>query len=593
MKRKVDNLLDINEQLNKKIKTEQTKCSRLKKKVENLKCIINILKDKNYVSAQCADLLDTTFSGIPNKLMKRMLEKNKKTVYTPELRSFAMTLSFYSAKAYRFVRKTFDLNLPHPSVLRKWYSSISGEPGFTEEVLTALRAKVLKAKAHKEEVVCGLQLDEMAIKKHVEWDGKKFRGFVDLGTNVDNDSVPAASNALVLLVVGLNGSWKVPCGYFLIDSLSGAEKSNLVMTSLEKLADVGVIIKSITCDGPSAHFQMLKLLGASVEADKMLPSFPHPCDPSKRVCVFLDACHMLKLVRNTLSDQGRLHTPDGIVEWKYVEALHSLQEREGLRLGTKLKVAHMNWQKQKMKVNLAAQTLSASVADALLFCMNELHLPEFVGCEATVKYIQTIDHLFDILNSRNPVAKGYKAPLRAQNFALTDAFLKEAESYIRSLKDSKGTSILTSKRKTGFLGFCINIHSVRMMVADLLFPPSPPMKYLLTYRMSQDHIELFFGAVRSAGGFNNNPTSSQFMSTYKKLLMRNSIESGQGNCIPQEQTSILNVVEDCTRFVPMQRQNDVHVAEQAENDLDALTEYLPDVCQSSNQLQFLTLLGML
>jgi len=40
------------------------------------------------------------------------------------------------------------------------------------------------------------------------------------------------------------------------------------------------------------------------------------------------------------------------------------------------------------------------------------------------------------------------------------------------------------------------------------------MKYLLTYKFSQDHIELFFGAVRSTGGFNNNPTA------YKRLLMR-------------------------------------------------------------------------
>ena len=109
-----------------------------------------------------------------------MMNKKKTAEYTPELRSFAMTLIFYSAKANRYVRKTFDLNLPHPAVLRKWYSSISGEPGFTAEVLTALNAKVLRAKTQNEEVVCGLVLDEMAIRKHVEWDGKKFQGICRL-----------------------------------------------------------------------------------------------------------------------------------------------------------------------------------------------------------------------------------------------------------------------------------------------------------------------------------------------------------------------------------------------------------------------------
>ena len=35
------------------------------------------------------------------------------------------------------------------------------------------------------------------------------------------------------------------------------------------------------------------------------------------------------------------------------------------------------------------------------------------------------------------------------------------------------------------------------------------------YKMSQDHLELFFGAVRAAGGWNNNPTALQFRSAYK------------------------------------------------------------------------------
>ena len=55
----------------------------------------------------------------------------------------------------------------------------------------------------------------MAIKKHIEWDRKRFLGFVDVGTGVDDDSLPAAKDALVLMVV-CNGSWIVPVGYFLI-----------------------------------------------------------------------------------------------------------------------------------------------------------------------------------------------------------------------------------------------------------------------------------------------------------------------------------------------------------------------------------------
>ncbi len=54
----------------------------------------------------------------------------------------------------------------------------------------------------------------MSIRKHVEWDGKQFRGYVDLGTGINDDSLPEATDALVFMAVAVNGSWKVPCGYF-------------------------------------------------------------------------------------------------------------------------------------------------------------------------------------------------------------------------------------------------------------------------------------------------------------------------------------------------------------------------------------------
>ena len=48
-------------------------------------------------------------------------------------------------------------------------------------------------------------LDEMAIKKHVSWDGTKFQGYVDLGIGLeDDDSNPVAKDALVLMVVSVN-----------------------------------------------------------------------------------------------------------------------------------------------------------------------------------------------------------------------------------------------------------------------------------------------------------------------------------------------------------------------------------------------------
>ena len=58
-----------------------------------------------------------------------------------------------------------------------------------------------------------------------------------------------------------------------------------------------------------------------------------------------------------------------------------------------LKKAHIQLKQQKMKVNLAAQSLSSSVADAIEYRATILKLPQFQGSEATVKFLRMFDHL--------------------------------------------------------------------------------------------------------------------------------------------------------------------------------------------------------
>ena len=453
-------------------------------------------------------------------------------------------------QAYRYVRKTFDLGLPDPSTVSKWYNVIDGEPGFTEEALRALKAKVLAGQRDGQKVVSSLMLDEMSIRKHVQYDGKKVRGYVDLGTDVEvDDTLPEATEALVIMAVSVNSNWKIPCGYFLVNGLTGEEKANLVRDCLKKLHEVDVNVVSFTCDGPATHLAMLKLLGARLSADNMQAYFPHPCDANVKVYIFLDACHMIKLVRNTWSDWKVLQDEDGdTIEWKYIVKLHELQEQEGLRLANKLRSAHIDWKPQKMKVNLAAQTLSSSVADALEFCEGK-GMPQFKSCGATVKFIRKFDRLFDVVNSRNPRANSFKAPIRKANYEFVKKFLNEASQYIKGLKCPEGKSVLKSKRKTGFLGFLVCIDSVSGMAEDLVCGENPILKYILTYKMSQDHLELFFGAVRAAGGWNNNPTALQFRSAYKQLLMRHDITGGRGNCIPQDDTEMLSDGDDWTKGI--------------------------------------------
>ena len=133
------------------------------------------------------------------------------------------------------------------------------------------------------------------------------------------------------------------------------------------------------------------------------------------------------------------------------------------------------WQQQKMKVNLAAQTLSSiSVADSIQYCNETLQMDEFRGSEATVKFIRIFDHLFDVLNSRNPLAKGYKSNLRLTNQTTWLPFLDDAQEFILGLKDTQGRNMHMSRRNTGFFGLLIAIQSVKSLFMDLVACESPP-----------------------------------------------------------------------------------------------------------------------
>ena len=525
------------------------------KKNAGLKSIVSDLRKHSLVCDNSLSVLEQSAGGVSDLLKRQIAKKTNNPLpvsYSSELRSFALTLHFYSPHAYRYVRKMFDTCLPHPRTIERWYQSIDGSPGFTAEAFTALRARAAVSADKGRKLACALIMDEMAIRQQVEWDGNKYHGYIDVGSELDDDCLPMAKEAFVFMVVGINDSFKLPVGYFLIDGLGSIERANLVNQCLTRLHGSGVDVASLTFDGAASNLAMIKNLGCNLDFSSPFfkTSFPHPVS-KESVFVFLDPCHMMKLVRNTLGDKKSM--VDGnikFVKWEYFEKLHALQEQEGLHLGNKLRTAHMAYYRKKMNVRLAAQTLSSSVATSLQFCLEE-NIPQFAGCEPTIKFIQIFDALFDVLTSRNLKAFGYKKPLQESNKLQIHAILSEARSYICSLKESpNGKPILESNRKTGFLGFIICIDSLLSLYDKLVSSSQFGMKFLCSFKVSQDHIELFFGKIRSLGGCNNNPSARHFRSAYKKLLVHNDIQDSlHGNCIPLETIPILSIPSSSNRYL--------------------------------------------
>jgi len=96
------------------------------------------------------------------------------------------------------VRKTFNKCLPHSSTIHKWYSTIDGSPGITQESLN-ITMKITEMKQNNFNLVCDLIMDEMSIREAVHFNGKLLQGYINFnyGHKIhDSNAMPKATKFL-------------------------------------------------------------------------------------------------------------------------------------------------------------------------------------------------------------------------------------------------------------------------------------------------------------------------------------------------------------------------------------------------------------
>lgn len=175
---------------------------------------------------------------------------------------------------------------------------------------------------------------------------------------------------------------------------------------LEVIHETGVTVVSVTFDGTATNFATCNKLGANLNnITKLQTHFPHPIT-HENVYIFLDICHMFNLIRNCFGTFKKFKTNEmAIIDWTFIEKLCNKQESDGLHAATRLRRRHLLWAKEKMKVSLAVQTLSKSVADALDFLNKDVQDEQFSNSEGTAKFCRLLNNVFDIFNSRNVLTK--------------------------------------------------------------------------------------------------------------------------------------------------------------------------------------------
>lgn len=440
----------------------------------------------------------------------------------------------------------------------------SGEPGICQSSITMLTALVDELKAKHRKLLVTLSFDEMAIRKNVTWSvgQKKFIGFINYGKFVSDEQLPLASNCIVFMVNGINEPFNLPVAHYFINNLDTMEKMFLVLTVIKALTDIGVSVAMVSFDGLATNITTMESLGACFELRDMKPYIKNPIDGNK-IFIMLDPPHMIKLMRNYIgSCKQMIDSKRRSIEWKFYEHLELLRETNQF-VTHKLTKSHINYVERKMKVSLAVQLLSQSVANSMKYLKESGHT-NFEDCEGTIEFTLRLNNIFDIFNSRNGVDSGFKRPLCPQNKDNTFKYLDECKEYLEKLEISSGLLIESSK-KTGVKGLIINIESLKMFYEE--YVENRILPDIAVYSFNQDPLESFFGRIRSfpSLGCNDNPTVTQYNSAYRKNVVKTEITASVfGNCL--DKLDILHIPSTT------QNKNAVGIESRSSNDVELSDE---------------------
>ncbi|KYN06873.1 THAP domain-containing protein 9 [Cyphomyrmex costatus] len=166
-------------------------------------------------------------------------------------------------KSYQFPRYVGDIRSPHfatPRRAKRTFDVVKVTVRKQQMTIKSLKQRQ-KRLLNRIKTMEGMiqHLKNRQLLDESTSDNILLQGFVDMGLGVGDSAVPlTAKHALVFMLVALNGHWKLPIGYFLIDSLSGKERASLLEHCLQLVHETGAML----------HWPSSNLLGCPARKGK-------------------------------------------------------------------------------------------------------------------------------------------------------------------------------------------------------------------------------------------------------------------------------------------------------------------------------------
>ena len=433
------------------------------------------------------------------------------------------------------------LALPSERTLFDYSNVTEAGTGFKDSVTVQFVKEAEKLSVYDKEHTkyVGVIQDEVRIKSDLVFNRHtgELVGYVDLDCvsnellNMEEairDSDKAVAHyMLVVMVRSITSRLQYPLAAFATDGITADFLYPIIWQTIRIIhthAQLNALF--ICCDGASPNRKFFSL--HSENHNSTLHKILNPCSIDGDYLYFIsDPPHILKTARNCFANshchkRSRQLWNGGDISWKYVVKLFEEHCTGAFRLCPKLTEQHVHLTAfANMKVNLAAQVMSNTVANALRHVFGD-------DVEPTVAFIRTMNRWFDIMNNRslrethrkrNPDVAPFENVEDPRLDWLTNDFLDYFSQWTRSIEErfphlsKSDKSVMQLSRQT-LNGLTITTRSIVEYVKYLLRKCA---SFILTEYFNQDVLERHFGHCRQKGRLNENPTVWQVCHTLDQV----------------------------------------------------------------------------
>ncbi|KAK3921575.1 Transposable element P transposase, partial [Frankliniella fusca] len=472
--------------------------------------------------------------------MKALGRQNnpKSMTWNPMMVRIALHLQNISPAAVNFMRDAGFISLPCNRTLYDFTHFVDNTEGIQHEILNLLEKKIEPLCVPENERYFNLVFDEINIKsdlvrnKHGELIGYLKLNEVEIALKeLENEMASAepqkpllAKKVLVYMLQGININIHEVVGLFSTTDVTSVQIFSRTWDLIYHLEARSMKIICLICDGASPNKKFFNMHVPWDSQVRYVYATKHLYAEEIRPIFFMvDPPHLLKTIRNCLSNSfahfcsRKMWKNNQTLTWKALEKLYEVDIPNKFRIH-KLTKDHVRLTSfTRMRVSLAAQVCSQSVADSLRKYKDD---PRFEGpiSSELITFISICNRLFDCLNGSND-AEGTRNKINSDLVPFTSCqderfdFLQSVLRYFQDWQSEvlarDGKLSLEEKKRMqispeSYESLHITIHGFCAAVQFLL--KNTGIKSIQSKDFNQDKLEQEFGLFRMSFGANNHPT---------------------------------------------------------------------------------------